>query len=164
MKNVNHGMRNRFSLAKLAILSLMALATTARPVFAREMAQGEFKLPTASRLGHTVLPAGEYTFSVETLGLIESFSSIRTSVAQPVVFVLHNKNGGGAFTSVFAFASSQKLHPVVADGLTLVADQATTAVSSLSLKEMGVVIDFNVDKSERPLRAPASVSGPSVDR
>ncbi len=138
---------------RIVVLAVFALAAGSIPASAREMAQGEFQLSTATRLGRAILPAGQYVFTVETVGLIESFSSVRNSVAQPVVFVVRRKDDGTAFNRVFAFASSQAFHPGIPAGLNLFQETTGVEVRSLVLENLGIVIDFTSGKKEFPVQA-----------
>ena len=71
----------------IVLLGLAALGGTAIPALCQEMVQGKFTLPVEARLGNTVLPAGEYKFSVVPLGNIRLADSIQvvSSYVQVVV-------------------------------------------------------------------------------
>jgi hypothetical protein len=153
----NKSLRMRW-LGTIVSLGLVAFAGTAKSTLANDTPQGDaiqgkFTLPMQARLGKTVLPAGDYKFSVITVGTIRSISSIQSgnTTVQVVVWSLAK---GGPLANIFATASTESdtadLKP-----MDIREDENGMMIHSISLEKFGVVISFNEKKTDNLMRARA---------
>ncbi|MBZ5529197.1 MAG: hypothetical protein LAN71_15020 [Acidobacteriia bacterium] len=146
------------SLATMASLCLAALAFTAPSTPAQDIVRGTFTLPVEARLGKTILPAGDYKFTVESLGLTHSVASIQSS-RSPVLVVISGMVKGERIASVMALASKSALlpNPHAPD---IQADASGMTLHSMSLDKLDLVIEFYGDGAKGPLHA----HGPELPR
>lgn len=135
----------------MVLLGLAALGGTAIPALGQEMVLGKFTLPVEARLGKTVLPAGEYKFSVVTLGNIRLVSSIQAASSH-VQVVVQSMAKGGPFASVVAMASRDADTPNPT-ALDIRADGDGMLIHSMCLEKLGLVLVFNGNKSKNVMRA-----------
>jgi hypothetical protein len=125
-----------------ALLVVCGVASSTSSARAQEIVRGTFTLNKGTRFGETLLPAGRYMVSVETL------TSTRAVGSRVSVFV-RPESGTGPVASVFALASQQGCE-VTPNGLTLVSDGTGLVASSMCLEKQGLVIDFDLSRpSER---------------
>lgn len=139
------------SVGTMVLLGLAALGGTPKPALAQEMVQGKFTLPVEARLGKTVLPAGEYKFSVVPLGNIRLADSIRV-VSSYVQVVVRGTAKGGQFASVVAMASRQADTPNP-KALDIRADGTGMMIHSMCLEKLGLVFEFNDNKTKNVMHA-----------
>ncbi|HXM97740.1 MAG TPA: hypothetical protein VN982_04640 [Candidatus Dormibacteraeota bacterium] len=153
----NKSLRMRW-LGSVVSLGLTVFAGIASPTLANETVQGDavngkFTLPMQARLGNTVLPAGNYKFSVITVGSIRSVSSIQTGnrLVQVVVWSLAK---GGPLANMFATASKESdiTDPKPLD---IREDENGMTIHSMWLEKLGMVIEFNGNKPNNVMRARA---------
>jgi hypothetical protein len=139
------------SIATMALLGLAALASTAPPAPAQDMVRGTFTLPVEARLGKTVLPAGDYKFTVESLGLTHSVASIQSG-RSPVLVVVSGIAKGERIASVMAVASKSALlpNPHAPD---IHADATGMTLHSMCLEKLDLVIEFYDEGAKGPLHA-----------
>lgn len=153
----NKSLRMRW-LGSIVLLGLAVFAGAASPTLANESVEGDsvngkFTLPVQARLGNKVLPAGDYKFSVITVGSLRSVSSIQTGnrLVQVVVWSLAK---GGPIANMFATASKESdaadLKP-----LDIRADESGMTIHSMCLEKLGMLIEFNEDKPSNIMRARA---------
>ena len=135
----------------IVLLGLAALGGTAIPALGQEMVLGKFTLPVEARLGKTVLPAGEYKFSVVTLGNIRLVSSIQAASSH-VQVVIQSMAKGGPFANVVAMASRDADTPNPT-ALDIRADGDGMLIHSMCLEKLGLVLVFNGNKSKNVMRA-----------
>ena len=147
MKNLNMKSFQWASLARMVLLGLAAVCVTEISASAHGEVEGTFTMPFEATWGKTLLPAGDYTISIETLNSVQSVSSIQ-SRRQPVLVTVRPKMGTGAVTMMIAFAVSKDAHTPEPDGLAFESGEKGTVVRSLCLDKMGLVIDFNVPKTK----------------
>jgi hypothetical protein len=132
----------KFVYATLLALSALTLAPT--PASAQE-AHGSFTLAHEVRWQNAVVPAGEYTFSMESRGPAE-------------LLILHKVSGSG---TGFIVLTPEVEAATLAEpsSLVLVKRSGTSYVSSMTLPEYGITLNFTVPAETREiarLGAPAS--------
>jgi hypothetical protein len=146
-----------------ALLAVAALLGTAQASLAQDLVRGTFTLPTEARLGNTILPPGEYKFAVQSLETINSVRSIQVGNGRVAVTVSGIAKGARvvslqANASRPATPDSQKPDSIeFGTGMT---------IQSISLKNLGVTLEFNGNQTSNVLRAraPEPSSGGSTLR
>jgi hypothetical protein len=128
------------SVGTMVLLGLAALGGTAKPALGQDMVQGKFTLPMEARLGKTMLPAGQYKFSVVTMGNIRSVNSIQTASSYVEVIVT-GMTKGAPFANVVAMASKEAdtSNP---KGLDIREDGSGMTIHSICLEKLGLVLRF----------------------
>src|ERR1700730_15230218 len=82
----------------------LAVCATASPLLAQDMIGGKFTLNENARFGNAVLAAGQYRFSIESVGITQSISSIQQGSGHLVLVVMRPEKSSPA-ASGFALAS-----------------------------------------------------------
>lgn len=139
------------SLWTMALLALVALGGAAEPALGQQTIEGKFALPMEVRLGKALLPAGEYKFSVVTLGNIRSVDSIQM-VGSQVLVAIWSTAKGGPFASVVAMASRGAETPNPR-GLDIRADGTGMMIHSMCLEKLKLVLQFNENKTKNARQA-----------
>jgi hypothetical protein len=124
-------MTRKFAWLRAVVLMAAALTLSASHLAAESLLQGRFKLPTEAHWGLTVLPAGEYSFAVQSVG---SF---------PMVSV---RSIDGKCAGMFQAQSISQAKDSGEPVLTLTREGSEMFVSSLSIGEMQVVLEYRVPK------------------
>ncbi len=143
--------RRMCSVGTMLLLGLAALGGAAKPALGQEIVGGKFTLPVEARLGKTMLPAGEYKFSVVPLGIIRSVDSIQMGNSQ-VQVVVWSVTKGGPFANVVAIASREADTPNPRE-LDIRADGSGMMIHSICLEKLGLVLKFSESKSKNVKRA-----------
>jgi hypothetical protein len=125
------------TIQRVSLLLLLLLAGTANPASAQSSATGKFTLSITTRWGDTLLPAGDYTCSIRTVGSILDLSSVQLT-GHPVSVIVRPKTGSGPEAAVVAMA----FHEASPNGLVLSSEENGAIVRSLSLNELGLVVNF----------------------
>jgi hypothetical protein len=134
--------RNYSSLTLRTLLfGLLLLCGIATPTKAQELIRGTFTLDEETRFGSTLLPAGHYTVSIEPVTAISAANS-RVSV------FVRSASKSGPVASVFALASQQGCE--TPSGLKLLSNGAGLEARSLCLGKQGLLVDFDLSRSETP--------------
>jgi hypothetical protein len=155
MNRLHRKSLRKYFVGTMVLLGLAALGGTAKPAHGQDMVQGKFTLPVEARLGKTVLPAGEYKFSVVPLGNIRSLGSIQLASSH-VEVVVTGTTKGGPFVSVVAMASREADTPNP-KGLDIREDGSGMMIHSMCLEKLGLVfkfIDNNKTKNVMHARVP----------
>jgi hypothetical protein len=135
-----------------ALLAVAALFGTAPASLAQNLVRGTFTLPTEARLGNTILSPGEYKFSVQSLETINAVSSIQVGNGRVAVTVSGVAKGArvvSLLANAFKSAASDSQTPDSIEfgtGMT---------IHSISLKNLGVILEFNGNQTSNVLRARA---------
>jgi hypothetical protein len=116
----------RFSLCKLALLAIAAMGASAIPLHA-QATSGKFSLTHKVRWSSVVLPAGDYTFSVDA----------QNSPTRVVV-----RQGDGSTVGMFMPQSIAGDDLVGPSSLILRDENGESVVSTLRLKSVGVALHF----------------------
>ena len=142
----------RFKSVRILFLAVLAVGLSAGVASAQKV-EGKFTLPFEARWGRAVLPAGDYTFNVET------------STSPYIVMIRHNRNGvayvmADSVISRGDFSGSSALIAVRSGG--------KLRIRILRLREVGAIFGYYVPKAERQFiaqapellqRIPVSVQG-----
>ena len=135
--------------SRIVLFALLLICGVANTTNAQEIVKGTFALNAETRIGSTVLPAGEYTVLVQPLTFLTSASS------RVLVFVRpDSKNGPVA--SVFALASQEGCE--TPSGLKLVSDGTGLVARSLCLGKQGIMIDFDLSRASEMSKIKTTVS------
>jgi hypothetical protein len=127
--------------ALVALLGLAALCGAATPALGQEMIAGKFTLTEATRVGNKVLPAGAYTFSIETAGVLRSVASIQ-GARQAVQVIMRPETKAGPAVGIFAMAT-RSTEALDSSKLVLASANNGMAVQSMYLDKQGLVLDFD---------------------
>jgi hypothetical protein len=127
---------------------LMALTLSASHAGAESSLQHRFKLPTEAHRGLTVLPAGEYSFTLDTVG------SFPTVVVRSIA---------GKCAALFQAQSIRQANDSGESGLTLTREGGAMFVSSLAIGERQVVLEYPIPKvAEAPALGMSTQPSPPV--
>jgi hypothetical protein len=141
MRNLNGKSIYRAILTRTFLWGALAACVTTSPVFAQNSIGGNFTLNENARFGNTVLAAGQYRFSIEPMGTIQSIRSIRQGAGHLVLVVVRPEKSGPV-TSIFAMASPSD-RTGEASELILGSEKAETLAQTMHLQKEGIVVDFN---------------------
>jgi hypothetical protein len=83
----------RISMVAVMGLVLAAAALTPSPASAQKAVVGKFTLSCTTYWGNNVLPAGDYTFSAEKIGLHATHLSVRGAKNMDVLSTANNTSG-----------------------------------------------------------------------
>ena len=101
-------MKSNFTrILAIAALSLIAICASANPASAQDVFKGSFTLPSEVRWGQANLPAGDYTFTLKSMGLparivvtgangsqfVITSSTTDRSIASPSMLKIARRNG-----------------------------------------------------------------------
>jgi hypothetical protein len=151
MKKLEKGSFPCFSFLKMLLLALVAVGGAASPVCAQSTIQGKFTLPFEARCGGTLLPAGEYKFSIQPLGTVKAVTSIESG-RYVVLVTVGQAVGGRPVAQVTAMASHQDDYGNPSE-LVFLPSNNGMVVRSFHLTKMGLVVDINLSKAEMHARA-----------
>ncbi len=141
-------MIRNFAWLRAAVLMAVALTLSASHAAAASLLQGRFKLPTEAHWGLTVLPAGEYSFTVESVG---SFPMVAVRAID------------GKCAGMFLAQSISKAKDFGEPVLTLTREGGEMFVSSLAIGEMEVVLEYRIPKvAEAPTMGMSTQPSPPV--
>ena len=122
---------HRYSHVALLLLSL--LSSTVLPIATHaDSILGRFTLTSETRWGHTVLPPGEYTYSISSNSVM------------PIVIVRSARGDLGAFVAPMSITDARQGEP---GKLVLEKTGAGMAVTSLYVKDMGVILHYRIARS-----------------
>ena len=153
----------RSKFARVVLLGLTALCGAASPLLGQETVAGRFTLTENTRLGKKSLPAGDYRFSIEPAGLLQSVNSIQ-GARQIVQVMVRPETKAGAVAIIFAMAT-RSAQALDASKLILAPVNNGMAMHSMYLDKQGLVLDFDwwspKDKTQMLAQAarPESASG-----
>jgi hypothetical protein len=116
------------------LFALFVVCGVSSPTSAQEIAKGTFTLTEGTRFGATVLPAGHYTLSVESVASTRAVGSLVSVFVRP-------ESKTGPVASVLAMASQQGCE-VTANGLKLLSDGTGFVARSMCLEKQGLVVHF----------------------
>jgi hypothetical protein len=119
--------------SRVALLLCSLLSSTVVPMATHaDNILGRFTLTTEARWGSTVLPPGEYTYSVAA------------NAVMPIVIVRSVRGDLGAFVVPVTMTDARKAEP---DKLVLEKTNGGMVVSSLYVKDMRVIFHYRLSKS-----------------
>jgi hypothetical protein len=142
-------MKNSLALHLAAALLLSAaLFATPKTVSAQDLVQGTFNLTSAAKLGNTSLPPGEYRFSVQSLNSINSVESLQAGNSRVEVTVIGTYRDAPIVSLMANARTATKSQ--IANSMEF---GDANSILSISLKNLGVTIDFLAKRSAEALRA-----------
>jgi hypothetical protein len=130
LNTTKHSNAAKLILAVLVVTCVFTAAAKAQPSF-----QGKFTLPYEVHWNHSVLPAGEYSIQVETIGM----PAILRSTSRNLLF----------FTGVPIVSKAEK----GAASLTVTIRGNQRRVRSMNLPEIGALIFEPLSQTEREMLA-----------
>ncbi len=151
--------RSLRSLSLFALFLLALLAGTGPLALAQEAVQGTLTLPVAARLGSTLLPPGDYKFTVQLIGAVRSVEGVQL-VSTPVSVLLMGTSKDAPVASALAMAS--RPDPRNPKLLEFVPDGHGVAIHSISLDNLGVVLQFFDATAHNTMRAHTTPPTPSI--
>jgi hypothetical protein len=116
------------------LFALSVVCGVSSPTRAQEIVKSMFTLSEGTRFGATLLPAGQYTVS------IESVSSMR-SVGSLVSVFVRRESKSGPVASVIAMVSQQGCE-VTPNGLKLLSDGTGLVARSMCFEKQGLMVHF----------------------
>jgi hypothetical protein len=141
MASLNSKAIYRGVLAKMLVWGALAVCGTATPASAQNAIAGNFTLKENARFGNTLLGAGQYKFSIEPIGTIQSIHSIQGGAGHLVLVVVRPEKSGPV-ASIFAMASPSG-HASEGNELVLESEKTDTLAQTMNLPKEGLVVDFN---------------------
>ena len=147
------------SLALFAVFALALLAGTGPLALGQEAVQGTLTLPIAARLGSTLLPPGDYKFTVQLIGAVRSIDGVQL-VSTPVSVLLMGTSKDAPIASALAMAS--RPDPRTPKLLEFVPDGHGVAIHSIALDTLGVVLQFIDTAPQSTMRARTTQPTPST--
>ena len=144
-------------LARIMAGGALAVCVTASPLLAQNAIGGNFTLNETARFGNTILGAGQYKFSIEPIGNVQSIRSIQQGNGHLVLVVLRPEKSGPV-ASIFAMASPSG-HGHETNELVLEPEKAGTLAQTMYLEAEGLVVDFrwSTPKAKSPVIAQQTV-------
>jgi hypothetical protein len=127
-------------LARTLAWGALAICANAGPLLAQNTIGGNFTLNESARFGSTILAAGQYKFSIEPIGTIQSIRSIQQGAGHLVLVVLKPEKSGPT-ASLFAMASPSD-HSRETSELVLESEKTGTLAETLYLEKEGLMVDF----------------------
>jgi hypothetical protein len=127
--------------AKVLVWGALAVCGTATPALGQNAVAGTFTLNENARFGNTLLGAGQYKFSIEPIGNIQSIRSIQQGAGHLVLVVVRPEKSGPV-ASIFAMASPSG-HAGEVNELVLGSEKTETLAQTMNLPKEGLVVDFN---------------------
>jgi hypothetical protein len=166
MANLKSKSFYRTVLARSAALAALALGLTSMPVQAQDTIGGTFTLNENARFGNSVLARGQYKFSIEPVGVIQSVHSIQNGIGHMVLVVLKPEQAGPV-AAVFAMASP-RAHGSEGDELILGSEKAGPMAETMYLEKSGLKIDFRWSspktKGQQAAERPVPVQSAAAQR
>jgi hypothetical protein len=141
MANLNSKSIYQTVLAKILVWAALVVGAPAIPLYAQDTIAGNFKLNENARFGDTVLAPGQYKFSIEAVGSIQSMRSIQQGAGHLVLVVVRPENSGPA-ASIFAMASVSRSEHRTSE-LVLEPEKEQALVRALHLEKEGLEVNFD---------------------
>ena len=132
--------------------TVVALLGTASASRSQDLVRGTITLPVAARLGDTTLPAGKYSYAVESLGDIRSADALQVGNSRVAVIVTSLTKDGQVVSLMADAFRADTLNSQSPDTI----DFGTgMTIRSISLKSAGVKVIFTTNRNEHVLQAAA---------
>jgi hypothetical protein len=140
--------------------TVVALLGTASASRSQDLVRGTITLPVAARLGDTTLPAGKYSYAVESLGDIRSADALQVGNSRVAVIVSSLTKDGHV---VSLMADALKADALKADTLNSQSPDTIDfgtgmTIRSISLKSAGLKVIFTTNRTDHILQAAAPQS------
>ena len=143
----------------LALFAAAALLGTAPAVRSQDLVRGTITLPVAARLGDTTLPAGKYTFAVESLEAIRSADALQVGNSRVAVIVTSLTKDAHVVSLMANALRADTLNSQTPDSVEF---GTGMTIRSLSLKNEGLKVIFTASPTDHTLQA--AVRQPSAVR
>jgi len=147
---------NFVSLAAFAVVALLGIAPAAR---SQDLVRGTITLPVAARLGDTTLPAGKYSFAVESLEAIRSADALQVGNSRVAVIVTSLTKDAHVVSLMANALRADTLNSQTPDSVEF---GTGMTIRSLSLKNEGLKVIFTASPTDHTLQA--AVRQPSAVR
>jgi len=133
-------MNTKRSISMVAVMALVLVAATVSPSLAsaQKQVEGKFTLPCTTYWGTTILPAGDYTFSVSSVSQHGAVLSVRGEKSMRVTVIANNNS------------------IVEQNALELKRSGSAAVVTKMYLAEAGISMQFRASASARELVAAAT--------
>src|ERR1700731_2166906 len=141
MVNLNSKSIYQAVMAKILVWGALAVGASAMPLYAQDTIAGNFKLNENARFGDTVLAPGQYKFSIEAVGTIQSMRSIQQGAGHLVLVFVRPENSGPA-ASIFAMASVNRSEHRTSE-LILEPEKEQVQVRAMHLEKEGLEVNFD---------------------
>lgn len=140
MANLNKKSIFQGVLARIMACGALAACITASPLLAQDTIGGNFTLSENARFGNTVVGAGQYKFSIEAVGNVQSIRSIQQGSGHLVLVVLRPAKSGPV-VSIFAMASPSGRGRETSE-LILDPEKSGALAQTMYLEKEGLMVDF----------------------
>jgi hypothetical protein len=120
---------------------MMVFCGAAGPVLGQETVAGKFTLTENTRFGKKFLPAGNYKFSIEATGVMQSVQSIQG--ARQVVQVIVTPEARSTPIAIMFAMATRSAHALDSSKLVLASDKNELVMRSMFLDQQGLVLDFD---------------------
>jgi hypothetical protein len=135
-----------------AVVALLGTASASR---SQDLVRGTITLPVAARLGDTTLPAGKYSYAVESLGDIRSADALQVGNSRVAVIVTSLTKDGQVVSLMADAFRADTLNSQSPDTI----DFGTgMTIRSISLKSAGLKVIFTTNRNDHILQAKGSQS------
>ena len=158
MANSNSKSIYQAAMAKILVWGALAVGAPAIPLYAQDTIAGNFKLNENARFGDTVLAPGQYKFSIEAVGTIQSMRSIQQGAGHLVLVVVRPENSGPA-ASIFAMASVSRSEHRTSE-LILEPEKEQVQVRAMHLEKEGLEVNFDWANAKAKTAVIAQQSAP----
>jgi hypothetical protein len=133
--------------------TVVALLGTASASRSQDLVRGTITLPVAARLGDTTLPAGKYSYAVESLGDIRSADALQVGNSRVAVIVTSLTKDGQVVSLMADAFRADTLNSQSPDTI----DFGTgMTIRSISLKSAGLKVIFTTNRNDHILQAKGS--------
>jgi hypothetical protein len=133
--------------------TVVALLGTASASRSQDLVRGTITLPVAARLGDTTLPAGKYSYAVESLGDIRSADALQVGNSRVAVIVTSLTKDGQVVSLMADAFKADTLNSQSPDTI----DFGTgMTIRSISLKSAGLKVIFTTNRNDHILQAKGS--------
>jgi hypothetical protein len=131
----------------------VALLGTASASRSQDLVRGTITLRVAARLGDTTLPAGKYSYAVESLGDIRSADALQVGNSRVAVIVTSLTKDGQVVSLMADAFKADTLNSQSPDTI----DFGTgMTIRSISLKSAGLKVIFTTNRNDHILQAKGS--------
>jgi major membrane immunogen (membrane-anchored lipoprotein) len=135
------------------VFTVVALLGTASASRSQDLVRGTITLPVTARLGDTTLPAGKYSYAVESLGDIRSADALQVGNSRVAVIVSSLTKDGQVVSLMADAFRADTLNSQSPDTI----DFGTgMTIRSISLKSAGLKVIFTTNRNDHTLQAKGS--------
>jgi hypothetical protein len=136
----------------LAVFTVGVLLATAPASRSQDLVRGTITLPVAARLGDTTLAAGKYSYTVESLGDIQSVDALQVGNSRVAVIVTNSANNSHVVSLLANAFRADTLNSQSPDSIDF---GNGMTIRSISLKNAGLKVIFTTNRTNQTLQAKA---------